>query len=154
MKKIVLALAAAFVVVAQSASAGETAKGTNFSVVVPDSNACKADQVCTVKITVNSLNNFHVNKEYPTKLKVDEVAGIEFQGTDPAGKNVFSKAKNDFVLGPDVEKAGGPIVGTMTVTFKAKANAKITGKLKFSVCSAQNCQMETADVTAAVTVSK
>ena len=154
MKKIALStIAAAFVVFAHGASAGQLAKGTNFS-VDGDGIECKVGATCTVKLTVTSLNKFHVNKEYPTKLKVDEIANVEFQGTDPAGKNVFSKAKNDFVLGPDDPAAKGPINGWMTVTFKGKSAgaSKISGKLKLSVCSEANCQMETADVSVPVTV--
>lgn len=152
MKKIVLsAITAAFVVLAHGASAGQVAKGTNFTIDSDDS-ACKAGG-CTVKFTISAQNKFHVNKDYPVKFKIDEVAGVEFQGKDAGGKNVFSKAAGDFVLGPDVKEIGGPASGTLTVSLKAKSGpVKLSGKLKLSVCNEANCQMETADVAATITV--
>ncbi len=42
----------------------------------------------------------------------------------------------------------------MTLKFKSanKGNVSISGVFKLSVCSAQNCQMESASVTVPVTV--
>ena len=119
-----------------------------------DAPKAKKAQKGVAKIHVTPGAGFHVNKDYPTKFKAEDIANVEFQGTDPAGKNVFSKAKNDFVLGPDDAAAKGPVTGWMTVTFKGKSAgaAKITGKLKLSVCNEANCQMETADVSVPVTV--
>ena len=148
MRKILLSvLTTAFVVIAHGASAGEIAKGTNFTVSADPDGDCKA-AACNLKVTVHALNGFHVNKDYPYKFKADEAAGVEFQGTDAGGKNVFSKAAGDFKLDPKDEK-----LGYMSVRFKAKSGAvKITGKLKLSVCNEANCQMETQDLAIPVTV--
>lgn len=152
MRKILLsAVAICSVVLTHGASAGQVAKGTNFTVDVDDAD-CKAAG-CTVKLTVAAQNKFHVNKDYPYKFKADDVAGVEFQGKDAGGKNVFSKAAGDFTLAPEDAKIGGAPSGVMKVSLKAKAGVvKITGKLKLSVCNEANCQMETADIGAAVTV--
>lgn len=153
MRKILLsAITAAFVVLAHGASAGQIAKGTNFTVDADPDGDCKAAG-CTVKVTISALNKFHVNKDYPHKFKADEVAGVEFQGTDAGGKNVFSKAAGDFKLDADDPKIGGAPRGFMSVRFKAKSGAvKITGKLKLSVCNEANCQMETQDLAIPITV--
>ncbi len=153
MRKILLsAITAAFVVLAHGASAGQIAKGTNFTVDAEPDGECKATG-CNVKVTVAAVNGFHVNKEYPYKFKADDAAGLEFQGTDAGGKNVFSKAAGDFKLDADDAKLGGPARGFMSVRFKAKSGGtKITGKLKLSVCNAANCQMETQDLAIPVTV--
>lgn len=152
MRKVLLSiLAVSSIVVAHGASAGQVAKGTNFTVDVDDGD-CKVAG-CTVKLTVSAINKFHVNKDYPYKFKADDVAGVEFQGKDAGGKNVFSKAAGDFTLAPEVKEIGGAPSGVMRVTLKAKAGGvKITGKLKLSVCNEANCQMETADIAANVTV--
>jgi hypothetical protein len=152
MRKILLAAVAALAVFAShGASAAQVAKGTNFTVDVDDSD-CKV-AACNLKLTVTSLNKFHVNKDYPYKFKADDVAGVDFQGKDAGGKNVFSKAAGDFTLGPDDPTLKAPVNGWMSVRLKAKAGAvKVTGKLKLSVCNEANCQMETADLSIPATV--
>jgi hypothetical protein len=154
MRKILLsALAIASVVITQGASAGQVSKGTNFTVDGDPDGECKTGG-CTVKLTVTAINKFHVNKDYPYKFKAEDLAGVEFQGKDAGGKNVFSKAAGDFKLGPEVAGIGGAEKGFMSVRFNAKTAGavKITGKLKLSVCNEANCQMETADIAATVTV--
>jgi hypothetical protein len=145
MTKLLLAPIAAFVFAASTHGVGApVAKGTNY-LVNADNDECKANAVCTVKVTLQAQNGFHVNKDYPYKFKADEVAGIEFQGTDAGGKNVFSKAAGDFVIKADKNPA---VEGVLTIKYKAAkaGDAKITGKFKLSVCSDANCQMDTADL--------
>jgi len=146
MTKLLLAPIAAFVFAASSHGVGgELAKGPNY--VVEGGGECKANTDCTVQITLTAKNGFHVNNDYPYKFKADEVAGVEYQGRDAGGKNVFSKAQGDFKI-ESKEK------GSLTIKLKVAkpGEVKLTGKFKLSVCSDQNCQMDTADLAIPVKV--
>jgi hypothetical protein len=127
----------------------QIAKGNNFTVSAETQGACKAGAECKVQLKLEASDPFHVNKEYPYKFKANDVAGVDYTGTDASGKNVFSKAAGDFTLDPKSEK-----IGYLTVHFKpSKAGAlALTGTFKLSVCSAQNCQLETSELSIPVTV--
>ncbi len=129
---------------------GQVAKGNNFAINADLVGVCKAGAECKVDLKLQAGDGYHVNKEYPYKFKANDVAGVDYTGTDASGKNVFSKAAGDFRIDPKDEK-----IGYLTVHFKpAKAGAvSITGTFKLSVCSAQNCQLETSEITIPVTAS-
>ncbi len=134
---------------ATAASAGpaaQVARGANFTV---DSNvgACHAGAECKVELKLSAGDGYHVNKEYPYKFKAIEASGVEFLGKDAAQKTLFTKSAGDFTV--DGEK-----VGTMTVRFKpsSRGNVTIAGVFKLSVCSAQNCQLDQANVSVPVAV--
>jgi hypothetical protein len=131
----------------QSATvAGAHVDGKNFTIDAAPAGDCKAGAECHITIKLRAAGDYHINKEYPYKFKA-EGAGVEFLGSDAAGKNTFSKSAGDFVI--DDEKGA-----TMTVKFKpaAKGTATIKGTFKMSVCSAQNCQLETQDISVDVPV--
>ncbi|WP_394821179.1 hypothetical protein [Pendulispora albinea] len=121
--------------------------GKNFKLDATPEGDCKAGAPCSVVLRLEAAGDFHINKEYPYKFKAAEGAGIEFQGTDAAGKNVFSKSAGDF-------KVDGEKIATMRVKFKptAKGNVTITGTYKMSVCSAKECQLESQEIQATVAV--
>jgi hypothetical protein len=121
--------------------------GNNFKLDASPAGDCKAGETCTATIRLEAVGDYHINKDYPYKFKAKEAPSIEFLGSDPAGKNVFSKGAGDFTI--DGEK-----VGTMTVHFKPGAKGAVTvgGTYKLSVCSAQNCQLEQPDLSIGVTV--
>ncbi len=129
---------------ANGLGAGAHIDGKNFKI---DATAgdCKAGAECLVTVKLEALGDYHINKEYPYKIKVAEAPGVEFLGSDAGGKNVFSKGAGDFKL--DGEKTG-----TMTIKFKpAKAGSvTVNGTYKMSVCSALNCQLETQELSVAV----
>src|SRR4051812_18491977 len=120
--------------------------GKNFKIETI-AEPCKAGQECLVKVRLEPAGDYHINKAYPYKFKAAEVAGVEFLGKDTAGKNVFSRPGGDFV-------EQGEKVGTMTVRFKPSAKGAVTiaGTYKLSVCSAQNCQLDTQEVSFPVLV--
>ncbi len=124
--------------------AGQLAKGNNYTIDSNAVGACKAGAECKIELKLTAGDGFHVNNEYPYKFKANDVAGIEYTGTDASGKNVFSKAAGDFRA-----DASNVKLGYLTVHFKmAKAGkANITGTFKMSVCSAANCQLETVELT-------
>jgi hypothetical protein len=125
---------------------GHAASDDNYFVdSAPD--ACTAGSVCTLRLKLTATGDYHINDEYPYKFKADDSAGVEFQGTDSNGKNVFSKAAGDW--SKDAEKTG-----TMTVKFKPadKGSKTIAGTFKLSVCSQQNCLLKQAQLSVSVTV--
>lgn len=125
---------------------GHAASDDNFFVdAAPD--ACTAGSVCVLRLKLTATGDYHINDEYPYKFKAEDSGGVEFQGTDGAGKNVFSKAAGDW--SKDGEKNG-----TMTVKFKPadKGSKSIAGTFKLSVCSAQNCLLKSAQLSVPVTV--
>ncbi len=123
------------------------ADSTNFKVDAHLAGDCSAGATCTVAIDLQALGVYHINNEYPYKFKANDAAGVEYLGSDPAGKNVFSKDAGDFT-------ASGEKSATMNVRFKpaAKGPATVSGIYKLSVCSPQNCQVEQADIATPVTV--
>ncbi|CAN5596594.1 hypothetical protein BH09MYX1_BH09MYX1_19480 [soil metagenome] len=128
----------------------QVAKGNNFTVEANIVGTCKAAAECKVDLKLTAGTGYHVNKEYPYKFKANDLAGVDFTGTDASGKNVFSNAAGDFRI---EGKEDQPQIGYLTVHFKpAKAGAvSVTGTFKLSVCSAQNCQLETSELTIPVT---
>ena len=133
---------------ASAANAQQVASGNNFTVNA-NVAACTSGADCTITLKLEAKGDFHVNKEYPYKFKATAANGVTYLGKDPAGADTFSKTAGDFVLDSANEK-----VGTMTLKFKSanKGSVAIAGVFKLSVCSAQNCQLETANVSVPVTV--
>jgi len=99
--------------------------GKNFTIDV-SATPCKAGQECAMTIKLVTAAEFHVNKEYPYK---------------------FTRAAGDFV-------EQGEKSGTMTVRFKpdTAGEAKVGGRYKLSVCSADQCQIEEENLEMAVPV--
>jgi len=143
-----ITLASLVVLWASAADAGQVATGDNY-VINASTSSCRAGGECTVALRLEAQGAFHVNKEYPYKFTANDTSGVEFLGHDPSNKNRFSKAAGDFALDASNEK-----VGTMTVRFKpsSRGSVSISGLFKFSVCSAQNCQLGQATVTVPVAV--
>lgn len=147
-KFLFLTLVSGVVLCASAANADQVAKGNNF-VINSAVGSCNANAECKVDLKLEAQNGFHVNKEYPYKFKANAASGVTFLGKDSAGAETFSKAAGDFTL-----DAGNEKLGTMSIKFKSanKGAVSISGVFKLSVCSAQNCQMETANITVPVTV--
>ena len=118
--------------------------GKNF-VLDAASPGCRVDTPCTMTLRLAAAGEYHVNKEYPYKFIAAAAPGVQFLGS--ADANTFSRAAGDFR--EDGEKAA-----TLTVRFKptATGEARVSGTYKMSVCSAENCQIETPTITLAVPV--
>lgn len=131
---------------ASAAPAAAHVEGKNFRLDLLPQGDCKVGDLCVLTLRLEATGDYHVNKEYPYKFKAQEAANVEFQGTDAGGRNVFSKAAGDFTV--DGEK-----IATMKLKFKATAKGPVTvsGSYKMSVCSAQNCQLESAEIGTTVT---
>jgi hypothetical protein len=137
-------------VVAPSASpadCGHTACGSNFFLDAAPAGDCAPGAKCAVSVKLVATGDYHINEDYPYKLRADDTPGVEFLGSDGAGKNTFSKGASDW-------KKNDEKSGVMTVAFRAtdKGDKTIGGTFKLSVCSAQNCQLEQQQVKATVSV--
>jgi len=143
-----ITLVSGVVLFAGAANAQQVATGNNFTVNA-NVAACSANADCKIDLKLEAKGDFHVNKEYPYKFKATAANGVTFLGKDAAGADTFSKTAGDFTLDSGNEK-----LGTMTIKFKpaSKGAVTIAGVFKLSVCSAQNCQLETANVSIPVTV--
>jgi hypothetical protein len=134
------------------ATAGKSVEGKNFKLEMKAPAACKAGEECRAVIVLDAIGEFHINKEYPYKFTANPSGDLEYLGKEdaqcPGGKNVFSKCAGDF-------KQEGESKATMTVRFKpTKAGTvAVNGTYKMSVCSAQNCQLESHDLSLDVTVA-
>jgi hypothetical protein len=129
------------------ADCGHTSCGSNFFVDAVPPASCASGANCVVALTLVATGAYHINDEYPYKFRADDVPGVSFQGTDPAGPNVFSKGASNW-------QKTGPQKGTMNVVFQStdKGTKNVAGTFKFSVCSDQNCQLEQATLATAVSV--
>ncbi|MDB4993441.1 MAG: hypothetical protein JWM74_873, partial [Myxococcaceae bacterium] len=130
---------------ATTLAAGSHVDGKNFKLDLT-AEPCKAKADCKLSVLLEATGDFHINKEYPYKLKA-EGQGVAFKGTDAAGPNVFSKGAGDFKI--DEEKKA-----TMTVKYSADkaGNVTINGTYKMSVCSKDSCQLETQELSVTVAV--
>ncbi len=130
---------------ALSAPAANHVDGKNYKIDIALAGECTVQTECKLEVKLQAVGDFHINKEYPYKLKA-EGSGVTFTGTDAAGPNVFSKAAGDFKI--DEEKKA-----TMTVKFKPSKAGPLTigGTYKMSVCSKDQCQLETQEISATVT---
>jgi hypothetical protein len=126
---------------------GHSACGSNFFLDAAPVGDCAVGATCAVAVKLVATGDFHINDEYPYKLKTDDAPGVVFLGSDAAGKNVFSKAASDWQKKD--EKSG-----VMTLAFRATdpGSKTVGGTFKLSVCSAGSCQLEQERVQARVAV--
>lgn len=131
----------------QGSDCGHTSCGSNFFIDAAQSSDCAPGANCAIAISLVATGEFHINDDYPYKFRADDAPHLTFQGTDPAGPNVFSK------LGSNWHKMG-PQKGTMSVVFQSaeKGTRNVSGTFKLSVCSAHNCQLEQTSLTTPVSV--
>jgi hypothetical protein len=118
--------------------------GNNFSLDVA-SPGCRANEECAMTIKLVTAADYHVNKEYPYKFVASPAQGVSFLGK--ADPNTFGRPSGDFV-------EQGEKSALLTVRFKptTTGEARIAGKYKLSVCSADRCQIDEAMVDLAVPV--
>jgi hypothetical protein len=126
---------------------GHAACGNNFFVDLAGPPSCAIGAPCSVALTLVATGDFHINDEYPYKFKADDAKGVDFLGTDGAGKGVFSKAANNW-------RKNDEKTGVMSLSFRGteKGDKTISGTFKLSVCSAQSCQLEQQPLTTTVSI--
>jgi xylose isomerase len=113
--------------VSGSVQAAQQIKNDNYTVAV-DVGGCKAKSECAVTVKLTALGEFHLNKEYPHKVKVNDAAGVAW------AKPEFGKASGDYA-------AAGEKEATITLKFTPEKAGKVelSGKFKFAVCSESSC---------------
>lgn len=119
----------------------------HYSIEIMPNGTCAVGADCEARVELVALGGYHVNKEYPYKFTAAPSKDVEYLGKDPAGTSVFTKSAGDYA-------AAGEERALMTVRFRAKAAGKVDveGTYKFSVCSEQNCQIESAELGAKLDV--
>jgi hypothetical protein len=132
---------------APRADCGHTVCGSNFFVDGAGGGDCAVGATCTVNLKLTATGEFHINPDYPYKFKADDAPGLEFLGTDAAGKTTFSKTASNWQT--QDEKSG-----VLTVAFRPSAGGSktVAGTFKLSVCSAATCQLEQQQVSTTVAV--
>jgi hypothetical protein len=131
-----------------AALCGHAACGDSYFVDIIAEDGCASAARCNVGLKLTATGAFHVNDQYPYKFKAEATPAVEFLGTDPAGKNVFSKPAGDWAQ-------TGAKSGVMTVhlTPAAPGRSTISGVFKLSVCSEQNCLIEQPQVQVSIHAS-
>ncbi len=131
----------------QAGTVGAHIEGNNFKIDT-ESGECKVGQECAAKVKLTATGGYHINKEYPYKLTMQADKSVDFLGKNESDKKVFSKPLGDFT-GEEKE-------ATMNVRFKptAAGDVVLKGTYKMSVCSEQNCQLETKELTLEVKIKK
>jgi hypothetical protein len=129
---------------APQAPCGHAVCATDFFIDMATSD-CALGSPCSLKVNLVATGDYHINDDYPYRFKADDAPGVEFLGTDPGGKNAFSKAAGDW------RKAEAKS-GAMTVNFTPadRGSKTIAGTFKLSVCSPQSCLLEQRQVKASV----
>jgi hypothetical protein len=110
----------------------------NFSVWMQSSGKHKVGQPGVVEVVLIPKNGFKCNENYPYKIKLNDAAGVSFPQ-------------------PVVRKEGmsvSPQRGVMRVPFvpSAAGDARIAGKFSFSVCTSDQCLIDSRDLAITVKV--
>jgi hypothetical protein len=124
---------------------GHAACADDFTIDATGPRGCAVGSVCSVDLELVAKGDFHVNEQYPYRFSADEGPGVRFEGTDAAGRNVFSKPAGDWQK-TDAKR------GVMKVRFTPleRGSKTIAGTFKLSVCSAESCLLEQRRLSASV----
>ena len=90
---------------------------------------CPVNATCEAQLVLTALGGYHVNDEYPAKFVADVASGVRIDG-----EGTF--------------KISGEKHGTMTVRFTPTqpGATKLVGTFKLSVCSEDNCEIESPKI--------
>jgi hypothetical protein len=111
----------------------------NFSVWMQAAGKHKVGQQGTVEVVLIPKNGFHCNENYPYKIKLN----------DPPSGVSFPQAvvrKENMSVTPDRGVMRVPFVPT------AAGDARISGKFSFSVCTSDQCLIDSRDLAIVVKV--
>lgn len=125
--------------------AGHAVCADGFFIDVATPPGCTVGAICSVALHLVAKGDFHINDEYPYRFSADEGPGLRFEGTERAGRNVFSKPAGDW------QKTDAKS-GEMQIRFTPleKGSKTIAGTFKLSVCSAEACLLEQRHVSASL----
>ncbi len=135
MKKLVSAVA---LLLAATATLGTAVAGDQYDLSVAKP-AATAGQRAVARVSIRPKGAFHVNVDYPTKLKITAPDGV--------------KLEKDVQRGPDAskfEKAG--LDFDVAFTADGAGTKSFTGEIKFAVCTDTECKPTTEKLDFAVDV--
>ena len=123
MKKLVSVVA---LLLAATAALGTAVAGDQYNLSV-SAPSPKAGERAVAKISLTPKGAFHVNTEYPVKLKMTAPDGVTLEKDTLRGPDAkrFEKAGLDFEVG---------------FTAAASGKKSFTGELKFAVCTDTECK--------------
>ncbi|HEY1100886.1 MAG TPA: hypothetical protein VGF99_18245 [Myxococcota bacterium] len=111
-----------------------TLTGTNFRVDVIG-GPCAVGRACDVRYVVHALGATHINTEYPHRFEPAPTSAVRFD-------ELKAFAVDD------------EHTGTLRTTLSTTTvNNDVAGNLRFSICSAEHCQIETLPVSLALPAS-
>lgn len=107
--------------------------GKNFHVDVAPASGCATDGACSVLADLTALAGFKVNREYPFRFVPDA-------------------ASQSLVDGEAAFAVTGSQTGRLMVPVRrdAPAASRLAGTFKLSVCNADLCQIENAELSVAI----
>jgi hypothetical protein len=98
--------------------------GVGFELDAIDRGGCRADEICTIELVVRPTGDYHVNREFPSKLNAESQGAHVLDGSWAMEKEAL---------------------GVMTMRIVPTAAARSTvvevrGNLRFSVCTSSVCR--------------
>lgn len=135
MKKLVAAFAlfaAPLVAGPAFAQAGPQPATASYALKI-DAPPAKKGQRAVARIKITPGLGYHINKEYPTKLSLHAPAGVTIDKPQLAAKDAAKW-----------EEKGGEFDVSYTAAHAGKQ--RVTGELKFAVCSASSCNPQSSTV--------
>lgn len=97
---------------------------------------CTAGAPCEVKLVLHALGDYHINDQYPFKLVADASPELSVEGTGTWTRDADQR-------------------GTLAVVVRSAkpGTATLAGTFKLSVCTDENCEIETPKIALPVTTS-
>ena len=105
----------------------------SYDVAVNNGKA-KVGETATITVTVTAGRGYKANKEFPSKIKNLSADGADLEATSVAG-----------------QVRDNTINFSVKATPKSKGRHKVTGEIKFSVCTAESCTIKKVALDATVT---
>ena len=123
---------------AAAAPASDVARAGSFVVAMQPVGSYHAGEPGQVKVVLLARGSYKVNEKYPLKLELRPVPGIQFESE---------------ILRKDAAKfAPKRVVLPATFVAQTSGRQRISGRLKFSVCTDRKCIVDQRELTLQVTI--
>jgi hypothetical protein len=105
-------------------------ENANYRAEMRSAGACRKDSPCAAEVLVEAKGEYHINDKYPYRFKLEDPPppGVKYP------KPVVGKEDGTM----DERK----VVMKVPFVSEASGQAKVSGTLSLSVCSAANCLMD------------
>lgn len=133
-----------------SGPAAPSAETGAYKVELKPVGTYKKGQAATFEVVLKTKDGYHVNEEYPTKLKLAEAAGVAY------AQPILQKMKDPTAF--TMEKcASGSDMCTLKITVKftpeQAGSVKLGGELAVGVCNKETCLVEKKQLDLSVPVT-